>query len=157
MPRLLFPRVIDNTFRGQLLGFWLLIPVLFIKLGIAIMSMINPGRANSADAIDVSSYSQAALRAGMTSTALLGLLHLMIGLFGVLAMVRYRALVPLIYVWLLAEFLGRRIVLAAYPIDRAAGGPPTASIVNLTLLSLMVLGFALSIWPRRAHAGGTPI
>jgi hypothetical protein len=63
-------------------------------------------------------------------------------------MVRYRAMVPLIYLWLIAEFLGRRGVLAVYPIDRVAG-PSSGSILNLVLVSLMVLGLALSLWPRR--------
>lgn len=148
MLRTLFPPVIDNKYRGQWLGFWILAPVLFLKLGIAGASLLTPQRANSADAIDVSSFSPAAIQAELTSTALLGLLHLAIGLFGVLAMIRYRAMVPLIYLWLIAEFLARRVVLAAYPIDRVAG-PSSGSVVNIVLLSLMVLGFALSLWPRR--------
>lgn len=148
MLRLLFPRTIDNTFHGQWAGFWLLAPVLFIKLGIALVSIAVPSRANSADAIDLSSYSEAALRDAMATTALLGLLHLCIGLMGLLAMVRYRAMVPLIYLWLLAEFLGRRVVLALHPIDRVEG-PSSGSIVNMVLLALMVSGMALSVWPRR--------
>lgn len=145
---ILFPRVIDNTFRGQWLGFWLLAPVLFVKLGIAIMSMLNPARANGADAIDQSTYSAAALQQALTSTALLGLLHLAIGLFGVLAMLRYRAMVPLIYLWLLAEFLGRRVVLTLYPIERVEG-PSAGSVINLVLVALMVVGLLLSVWRRR--------
>ena len=111
MLRILFPRVIDNVFRGQWVGFWLLAPVLIIKLGIAIVSMAAPQHANSADAIDVSSFSAVALRDAWTSTALLGLVHLAIGLMGVLAMVRYRAMIPLIYLWLILEFLARRVFL----------------------------------------------
>ena len=148
MLRVLFPRVIDNSFRGQWLGFWLLAPVLVLKLGIGVASLLTPQRANSADAIDVSSFSDAALRSEATATALLGLLHLAIGLMGVLAMIRYRAMVPLIYLWLIAEFLGRRVVLALYPIDRAAG-MSSGSIVNIVLLSMMALGLLLSLWPRR--------
>src|SRR5271165_4834116 len=111
MPGLLFPRLIDNRFRGRWLGYWLLATVLILKLGIALASILTPQRANAADAIDVSSYSEAALRDAATSTALLGLLHLCIGLFCLLAMVRYRAMVPLIYLWLIVENLGRRAVL----------------------------------------------
>ena len=145
---LLFPSAIDNRFRGQWAGFWLLAPVLFLKLGIALGSLLTPANANRADAIDLSSFSAAALRAETTSTALLGLLHLAIGLMGVLAMVRYRAMVPLIYLWLIAEFLGRRVVLTAYPIDRAPG-PSSGSILNLFLIGAMIAGLALSLWPRR--------
>jgi hypothetical protein len=148
MPRLLFPRVIDNRFRGQWLGYWLLAPVLILKLGIAVASIVAPGNANRADAIDVSAFSAAALRDQAMSTALLGLLHLCIGLFCVMAMIRYRAMVPLIYLWLVIEFLGRRVVLGLYPIERAPGAS-SGSIVNLVLLSMLVVGLALSLWPRR--------
>jgi DMSO reductase anchor subunit len=149
---ILFPPVIDRTFRGQLLGFWLLAPVLLLKVAVAALSIVAPQQANSADAIDVSSFSEAALREATLSTALLGLLHLCIGLIGVLAMARYRAMVPLIYLWLLVESLGRRVVLALYPIDRA-GDASNASIMNTILLSLMILGLALSVWPRRPAPG----
>ena len=145
---LLFPRVIDNRFRGQWLGYWFMAPLMVVKTGIGVVSILNPGHANQADAIDLSSYSAAALRDAMTSTALLGLLHLAIAVFCVLAWVRYQAMVPLIYLWLLAEFLARRGVLEAYPMARTPG-PATGSMVNLVLLSMMVLGFALSLWPRR--------
>ena len=144
----LLPRVIDNRFRGQWLGYWLLAPVLFVKLGIAVASILTPGNANRADAIDLSTYSAAALRDATTTTALLGLLHLCIGLFCVLAMIRYRAMVPLIYLWLLAEFLGRRVIFQLYPMERVPG-PSTGSMVNLALLAMMTLGLALSLWPRR--------
>lgn len=145
---LLFPRVIDNRFRGQWAGYWLLAPVLFVKLGIAVGSILTPGNANRADAIDVSSYSPAALHGATTSTALLGLLHLCIGLFGVLAMIRYRAMVPLIYLWLLGEFLGRRVVLELYPMARTPG-TSSGSIVNLALLAMMLIGLGLCLWRRR--------
>ena len=150
---LLFPRVIDNRFRGQWLGYWLLAPVLILKFGIAIGSILTPGNANKADAIDLSTYSQAALRDAMTSTALLGLLHLSIALLCLLAMIRYRAMVPMIYLWLALEFLGRRAVLHIYPIERVQG-PSSGSIVNLVLIALLALGLALSIWPRRNAPDG---
>ncbi len=161
MLRLLFPRVIDNRFRGQWPGFWLLAPALVLKFGVALGSMITPANASRADAIDLTSYSAAALRDAMATTALLGLLHFAIGLMALLAMVRYRAMVPLVYLWLILELLGRRLLLGFYPIDRAggpsgghpggpSGGLSSGAILNLVLVSTLVLGFALSLWPRRA-------
>jgi len=146
---LLFPQVIDNRFRGQWLGYWLLAPVLLLKFGIALASILTPRRANTADAIDLSTFSETALRDAATSTALLGLLHLCIALFCLLAMIRYRAMVPLIYLWLLVEFVGRRGVLELYPIDRTPG-PSSGSMVNLALIAMLVVGLALSLWPRRS-------
>jgi hypothetical protein len=148
MLRLLFPHVIDNRFRGQWLGFWLLAPVLLLKFGIAVASIVTPRQANRADAIDLSTYSQPALRGAATSTALLGLLHLSIALMCLLAMIRYRAMVPLVYLWLVVEFLGRRVILELYPIDRTPG-TPSGSIVNIALMAMLALGLALSLWQRR--------
>jgi hypothetical protein len=148
MLSLLFPRVIDNTYRGQRLGYWLLAPVLFLKIGIGLASIFNPRGANQADAIDLSSFSTVALREEVTTTALLGLLHLAIGLFCVLAMVRYRAMTQMIYFWLIAEFIGRRVVLSVYTIDRV-DGPSSGSYVNLALAGMLAMGFALSLWRRR--------
>jgi hypothetical protein len=148
MLRLLFPRTIDNRFRGQWLGYWLLWPVLFLKIGIALASILTPGASNKADAIDLSTYSAPALRDAMSSTALLGLLHLCIGLLCLVAAIRYRAMVPLIYLWLVVELLGRRVILELYPIERAPG-PSSGSVVNLALMAMLALGLALSVWPRR--------
>jgi hypothetical protein len=153
MLSLLFPRVIDDTYRGQRLGYWLLAPVLVLKIGIAFSSLFSPRAANGADGMDLTSFSAAALREEVMSTALLGLLHLAIGVFCVLAMVRYRAMIPLIYLWLIAEFLGRRVVLELYPIDRASG-PSSGAYVNLALFAMLAIGFALSLWRRRGQATG---
>ena len=149
MLSLLFPPVIDNRFRGQWFGYWLLAPVLVLKFGIALASILTPRQANKADAIDLSTYSEAALRDAATSTALLGLLHACIGLIGLLAMIRYRAMVPLIFLWLVVEFLGRRAILALYPIERVPG-PSSGSVVNLALAAMLVVGLVLSVWRRDA-------
>jgi len=79
----IFPRTIDNTLSGQWLGYWLLVPILLMKLLIAIGSMVVPAEANSTDGIVMSDYPATALQEAIASTALLGLLHLCIGLIGV--------------------------------------------------------------------------
>ncbi len=145
---LLFPRVIDNRFRGQWLGYWLMVPVLVLKFAIAVGSILTPRQANRADAIDLSTYSEPALRDAMASTALLGLLHLCIGLVCLLAMIRYRALVPLVWLWLLIELLGRQVIFELYPIG-LVHGPSGGSIINLALFAMLALGLTLSVWPRR--------
>jgi len=144
----IFPQTIDNQLNGQWLGYLLLVPVLLLKLAIAIGSMVMPAEANSTDGIEMSGYPVTALQEAIASTALLGLLHLSIALIGVLALIRYRAMVPLIYVWLLFEFAGRRLLLTIYPIERA-GDTSSALTINLVLLALMVVGFGFSIWPRK--------
>ncbi|MCF6225444.1 MAG: hypothetical protein L3J22_03960 [Xanthomonadales bacterium] len=144
----IFPQTIDNTLNGRWLGFWLLIPVLLFKIMIAIGSILVPAAANSTDGIDMSTYPAAALQEALVATSLLGLLHLAIGLMCVLAMIRYRAMIPLIYVWLLLEFAGRRVLLNIYAIERS-GDASTAVIMNSVLLALMLVGFIFSVTPRK--------
>ena len=61
------------------------------------------------------------------------------------------AMTPLIYLWLIAEFLGRRVVLGLYPIDRVSG-PSSGSYVNMALAAMLAVGFGLSLWRRRGVA-----
>ena len=44
MFRLLLPRVVNNRFRGRRVGYWLMAPVLFVKIGIALVSMLTPAK-----------------------------------------------------------------------------------------------------------------
>jgi hypothetical protein len=70
----------------------------------------------------------------------------MISLLGILVMVRYRALLPFMFVLLLLEHLGSRLILQVMPIARI--GAPPGSAINLVLLAVMILGLALALWKQ---------
>jgi hypothetical protein len=76
----------------------------------------------------------------------LGLSRLITGLVGILALVRYRAMIPLLLALHLLEELGRGLILQILPIART--GTPPVSIIHLVLLALMIMGLALSLWSR---------
>ena len=67
-------------------------------------------------------------------------------MFGILALVRYRALIPFLFVLLLLEHLARKWILLVQPIVRT--GTPPGAYINLVLLALMMVGLALSLWRR---------
>jgi hypothetical protein len=77
--------------------------------------------------------------------ALWGLSLLIFSLLGVLALIRYRAMVPLVFLLLLLEHLGRKLIFVAMPIAQA--GEPPAFSINLVLMASMLIGLALSLWP----------
>ena len=60
-------------------------------------------------------------------------------------------MIPLMIALLLLEYLSRRVILHFLPVART--GTPPGSIVNLIIVALMVIGFALSFW---SHAGPMP-
>lgn len=143
----LLPRRADNEYRGQKVALWIFGLVVFVKLAMGVNTTFN-GRsvASSADGIPLDTYTPAAAQAFVTVFALLGVAHVVLGLLCVLVLVRYRALVPLMFTLLLLEYLGRRGVHQLMPIERT--GAPPGGVINLVLLSLMVVGLALSLWSR---------
>ncbi|MGH8864960.1 MAG: hypothetical protein ACREVZ_10020 [Burkholderiales bacterium] len=144
----LFPEHGDNTYGGHKLALWLFALLLLMKGGISVNSMLNGYLvAAPADGIPLDTYSPAGAQAFVSLFALWGLSHLMICLLGVLVLVRYRSLVPLMYALLLIEHLGRKLLLYFHPIART--GTSHGLIINIALLVLMIIGLALSLWRQK--------
>lgn len=143
----ILPQVIDGTFRGHVLALWIFVPLLIMKTGIAVATIFN-GReaAQSADGIPLDSFGPAGAQAVVTLFAVWGLSQLVFSAFGILALTRYRSLIPLMYVLLLIEHLARRLIFMVKPISRT--GTPPGFYINLALLALMAAGLALSLWSR---------
>jgi hypothetical protein len=80
----------------------------------------------------------------VTVTKLLGLNHLLLNLMGLIVLVRYRALIPLTYVLLLIEQIGRKAVVLMNPIART-GESYLPIDPNLVLTALLLIGLALSL------------
>jgi hypothetical protein len=141
------PARIDNTYRGHRLALWLFGAVVLLKLAIALGSIFNGYEAaSSADGIPLASYPADAARAVVTLFALLGLLHLVIGGVCAVVLIRYRALIPFAFAVLIAEYLGRRLILFLLPIEHTSAAP--GLVINLVVLAAMVAGLALSLRVR---------
>lgn len=65
---------------------------------------------------------------------------------GVIVLARYRSLVPLMFVVLLAEHLLRRLILLVMPIPRE--GAPPGLYINLVISTVMLVGLVLSLRQR---------
>ena len=70
----------------------------------------------------------------------------MFSVLGILALTRYRAMSPFMFVLLLLEHLARRWILLVKPIART--GTPPGIYINLVLLVVMIVGLALSLRSR---------
>jgi hypothetical protein len=144
----ILPRSLDNTYRGQKLALWLFGLLVLMKSVIGLNSIFNGAAVmTTADGIALSTYPAAAAQNLVALWALIGLAHVVIGVLGVLVLVRYRGMVPLMFVLLLLQHLGGRLIAQFHPIVRT--GAPPASVINLIFLTLMVLGLGLSLRPRR--------
>jgi hypothetical protein len=140
----LLPQRVDNEYRGHKAALWVLAVIVFMKTAMSLNSIFN-GRyvASSADGIPLDTYTPAGARAVVSLFAIWGLAHLTICALCVLVLIRYRAMVPLMFTLLLVEHLLRRVLLWTMPIART--GTPPGLAVNLVLLALMAAGLALSL------------
>lgn len=146
----LFPAQADNRFEGLRPALWLLWLLVFLKLAMSLNSIFNTESvAAGADGIPLASYGPAAAREVLLLFALMALGHLMLTLIALAALVRWRALVPFIYLMLLGEHLARRAIARSF-------APPGAEVTDIAwyvtygLLTLLILGLALSLIPARS-------
>src|SRR2546428_11544933 len=99
--------------------------------------------SRSADGIPLDTFTPAAARTVVSLFALLGLSNFVICLLCILALARYRSMIPFMFALLLLEYLSRRLILQFLPIVRT--GTPPGIYVSLVLLALMIVGLALSL------------
>jgi len=143
------PRQIDNSFNGHRLALWLLAALIALRLLMSINSIVNTESvAVGADRIPLDSYGPAAARTVLMLFASTALGQLALTLIAFTALIRYRTLVPFIFVVLIAEHLARRSLVQSYAIERADGASP-GWYINLAILTVMAVGLVLSL--RRAR------
>ena len=146
----LFPAQVDNRFEGHRAALWLLGLLIALKLIVSLNSIFNTASvAQGADGIALDSFGPAAAREVLTLFALTALGQLALALVALAALIRWRALVPFLYLVSLGEQLARRLIVEAHDLARA-GSSPVAWYVTYGVLALLALGLALSLIP----AGG---
>jgi len=145
----ILPRQVDNRLAGHPAALWLLGLFVALKLLMSVNSLLDTEAvAVGADGFPLDAYGPAGARAALMLFALLSLDQLVLALIALAALIRYRAMVPLIYVVLLGEQLARRFIVSSYAVPRTGSGP-IGWYVNMGLLALLTLGLVLSLLPRR--------
>lgn len=146
----LIPNRFDDAYAGRPEALWMLGALLLVKLTMSANVIFNGADvATRADGLRLSSYPPEAAQVALAMFALWGIAHFVLCLPGVLALWRYRSMVPFAFALLLLEHVSRRVYLTAHPVPREAGTP--ALPINLILLGLTSLGLVLSLWPAPAR------
>jgi hypothetical protein len=140
----LLPPQFDNTYRGTKLGLWVFALVVAFRAvqveGIVFneASILRDGHGNALD-----TFTPADVKTLAAIYALSGLGRLVLLLLSVLVLVRYLSAIPLMFALLALDLvLGQVVLLHFVSIVRL----PTASIVDLVLLAIAIVGLALSLW-----------
>ena len=140
----MFPVCFDNHYRGQKAALWLFCLLVFVNLAIPLTSIFaGDSGAQSADGIPLNTFGAAGAQAVVAVVAVLGLVKLLLGFLCVLALLRYRAMIPLLYFLLVVELLGRKGIYWMKPLPHH--GTPTGFYVNLALIALTLFGLVLAL------------
>jgi len=145
MLNLLLPKSIDNSYHGYKFSLWVFGLIVFMKTSIGLGTIFNgQNAAIKADGIPLDTFTLAGAQAVVSLFAIWGLAQIMIGCICTLALIRYRAFIPFMFLLLLVEHLSRKLVLFVLPIPRT--GNPPGIFINLALLGLMTIGLVFSLW-----------
>ncbi len=152
----LFPKHIDNHYRGHVLAIWLLVPLALMKVlqGANVAGLLGTGNSRqvleAVDHVPVSTYPAEAASHLVFLFAAWGVGIFVLGLLGIIVLLRYRAMIPLMYLLLLIEQVGRK-ALSTIHLDRPfvslAASP--ANLINWGFLVAMAIGFLVSLSGRR--------
>jgi hypothetical protein len=145
----IFPKTFDNSYRGQPLGLWIFVLVVLFRAVQCVNSILLTRMvATGADGIPLDRFDAQGAETVLAMFALLGLYLLAVPVISAVALVRYRSMIPFLYVMLLFVQLGARLLLWTRPISRATA-MPVGLWINLGLIALTAVGLALSLMRRR--------
>jgi len=163
----LLPTQIDNGYRGHALAIWLLIPIVLMKLFMGVnVAGLNPWISSrfvlqNADGIPVDTFPVEVASVAVFLFASWGLSLLVISLLGVVVLIRYRAMIPLMFLLLSIEQIGRKGLAMLHLVpSEAEGGVSLGLLINWGLSAALVIGLILSLVsvrkgeiPKRSGSG----
>lgn len=139
-----FPRRLDNDFAAPRIVPWLFGTAVLFKSFCAVNSTFNSHFvARVSEGIPIGNFPPAAEQTVAALLGMRGLAQLMMCLLCVVALVRYRAMIPLLFSLMLIEVLGRLLILNADPM--ATPGFHPAVVLHLAVLALCLFGLPLSL------------
>jgi hypothetical protein len=141
----IFPERVDNRYRGHALALWFFVPIALMKVGISLLHILYAdGGAQSISAIPLDSYPAGAAQNVVALFSRMGLEQLLLGLVFAVVLLRYRSLLPLMYVLLAVYYIGQAVIVYAKPLAVTATSGASTPAMILRVLSFA--GLILSLW-----------
>lgn len=149
----LLPRSIDQGYRGHPLALWVLVLLTLMSLGRSLVHIFfEDGGAQSIATIPLDSFTPNGAAAVVTIFAMWGLSQLLLALVYVVVLWRYQALIPLVYLLLVAEWGGRLLIGLGKSVETVERPPGAVGNVVFPLVGLVMLALSL----RETKRGAAP-
>ena len=138
------PKNVDNNYRGHPLALWFFFLITLMTIVRSLLHIFLPdGGAQSIATIPLDSYNNGGAEAVIFIFSYWGLSQLMFGLLYLIVSLKYKSLIPLMYLTLILEW-GGRLGLSFYKSIETTGQAP-GGVGNMVLPALCLLMFMLSI------------
>jgi hypothetical protein len=164
----IFPKTFDNDYRGRRLAIWLFVAAMLLTgLQGAFVIAMTRQTLPTADGISLDNLGATGTSLAVSLTALLGLFTLILPVQGIVVLIRYRAMIPFMFICLLVLDICNRILLRVNPIVRTApcstphsyacGGlhgmaHHSGYYVSWAIFGMTILGLVLSLMRRSKPA-----
>lgn len=146
----LFPKRISNDYSGSRIAFWFFVLMTVVTIARSVVHIVAPdGGAQSIATIPLDAFSSNGAATVVHLFGLWGISQLVVGVVYALALVRYRSLIPLLYLLAVAEYLARLALAWAKPIETVGTAP--GAIGNYLLPPVLLVMLVLSL---RTPGGG---
>ena len=140
----IFPVRIDNNYRGYKVAIWIFILIVFMEVALSLAHIFAAdGGAQSVSTIPLDTYSASAAQNIVAIMARLGLEQLLPALIFVVVLIRYRSMIPLMYVLIVLQYIAQEGIVYMKPL--ALAGTSGASTPALVFTVLSLLGLVLSL------------
>lgn len=145
----ILPRQIDNRFECPTVALWLFGLILAPKLAMAGEALVNTQAVvMGPDAIAFETFSPQRQQAFLSIFKALGWSLLFLPLLGIAALIQYRSMIPLLFLMLLIENIGRIAIGRLFPILSHEGSWVSSMIYSI-MLGVMALGLFSSLQKKR--------
>ena len=137
-----------NDYKGMNIAKWVFLVLTIVTIGRSLVHILFPdGGAQLIATIPLDTYSNAGSSAIISMFALWGVSQVLLGIIFLIVFLRYKALIPLMYLIIAGEYTFRIIVGIFKPIETVGSAPGVLGTFILVPLALIM--FILSIWKKK--------
>jgi hypothetical protein len=141
----ILPRSFDNRFQGHVVGLWLFAPIVCMKILISLaLILFQDGGVQSLSTNPLNSFVEDSSEIIIGLFEHMGVAQLLFATLCLIVMLRYRAMIPLMYSLMLLDHFAKNWISVVEPI--AMTGVYGAAVAAQILLIITVFGFVLSLY-----------
>ena len=140
----LFPNQLSNDYQGKPVAKWVFAAMVVMTIARSLAHILLPdGGAQSIATIPLDDFTSSGAAVVIGMFAQWGLTQLMFGLLYVLVLWRYQSMIPLMWLFLFFEWIGRLILGLYKPFETVGTAPGAIGNFFVPLLALIMLLLSL--------------